>query len=378
MSALEAAWWGAPPAFPARALVWLLWPLSLAFRLVAALRAAAYDAGLLGALRAAAPVISVGNVAVGGAGKTPVAVAIARRLQARGRAVAVLSRGYGATRTDPRVVSDGAAVRLPAAEGGDEPVLIARRLPGVRVLCGPRRAALVPPALALGADALLLDDGFQHRALARDLDVVVLDAANPVGNGHLLPAGPNREPLGALRRAGLVWLSRVDQAEPAALERWRALAREATGRAPVESRHAPVDVLDGALSASLGLSALRGARVLLLSGLARPGAFRRTVESLGAEVALERRFPDHHRFTAAEVDEALAAAAAAGCARVVTTEKDAVRLDPARAADPRLAVVRIEAEVLRGEEGLQAALDAALAAGAGRAAPPTRRPEAAP
>jgi tetraacyldisaccharide 4'-kinase len=124
-----------------------------------------------------------------------------------------------------------------------------------------------------------------------------------------------------------------------------------------------VDLLDGALARSLGLEALRGRRVLLLSGLARPGGFRRTVEGLGAVVAAERRHPDHHRFSEAELDEALAAAAAAGCELVLLTEKDAVRLDPRRAADPRLAVVRIEAEILRGAGALDAALDAALALG---------------
>jgi tetraacyldisaccharide 4'-kinase len=261
-------------------------------------------------------------------------------------------------------VADGEAVRLGAAEGGDEPVLLARRLPGARVLCGPRRAHLASRAVgSLGADALLLDDGFQHRALARDLDVVVLDAANPIGNGHLLPAGPGREPLAALRRAGLIWLSRVDQAEPAGLERWRRLAVESTGRSPVESRHAPLDLVDGTLARSLGLATLRGRKVLLLSGLARPGGFRRTVEALGAEVVGERRHPDHHRFTAVELDRALAEVDRRGAALLVTTEKDAVRLDPVRAADPRLAVVRIDAEVVVGQADLEAAVDAALARG---------------
>jgi tetraacyldisaccharide 4'-kinase len=373
VSLLEQAWWSERPGGPARLLGWLLRPLALLFGAVVALRGWLYDRGLLAAARAAAPVVSVGNLAVGGAGKTPVTMAIARRLSARGRAVAVLSRGYGASRSDARVVSDGRAVLLDAAEGGDEPVLMARRLPGARVLCGPRRAALAVEAVARhGADALLLDDGLQHRALARDLDVVVLDAANPLGNGWLMPAGPGREGVGALRRAGLVWLSRVDQAAPDALARWRALAREATGRPAVESRHAPVDVVDGRLVRSLGLEALRGRRVLLLSGLARPGAFRRTVEGLGAVVAAEARHPDHHRFTEAELDAAFAQAAAAGAERVVTTEKDAVRLAPGRAADPRLAVVRIEAEVLAGEAALDEALDAALALGDGR------RPKGAP
>jgi tetraacyldisaccharide 4'-kinase len=364
VSLLEHAWWAERPAWPVRLALLPLRLLALLFGAAVALRGWLYARGLRRPALAAAPVISVGNLAVGGAGKTPVTLALARRLQARGRVVAVLSRGYGATRADARVVSDGRAVLLPAAEGGDEPVLLARRLPGLRVLCGPRRAALARAAVAeLGSDALLLDDGLQHRALGRDLEVVVLDAANPVGNGLLLPAGPNREPVAALRRAGLVWLSRVDQAEPAALERWRARAREATGREPVESRHAPVDVLDGALARSLGLDALRGRTVLLLSGLARPGTCRRTGVGWGGRVAAERRHPDHHRFSAPELQEAFAAAAAAGCQLVVTTEKDAVRLDPPSAADPRLVVVRIEAEVLRGAASLEAALDAALAAG---------------
>jgi tetraacyldisaccharide 4'-kinase len=364
----ERLWWDPAPG-AARAA--LLAPLALpeaAFRAGAALRGALYARGVLAAAAAPAPVVSVGNVAVGGAGKTPAAIAIAERLLARGRRVALLSRGYGAARRDDRVVSDGRALLLGAAEGGDEPVLVARRLPGVAVLCGPRRADLAARAVAdLGADALLLDDGFQHRSLARDLDVVVLDAANPVGNGHLLPRGPNREPLSALRRAGLAWLSRADRARPEDLARLRALAREATGRPPVESRHAAVDVLDGGLARSLGLEALRGRRVLALSGVARPGSFRTTLAALGAEVAAERAFPDHHAFRDEEVRAVLRDAAAAGWT-VATTEKDAVRLPAALAHDPRFAVVRISAEIVAGADALEAALDAALAAGDARRA----------
>ena len=369
MTLLEKAWWRQTPSLERRAWLAPLWPVELAFRGVVGLRRIAYDRRWLGVTDAAAPVISVGNLTVGGAGKTPVTLAIATRLAARGRRVAVLSRGYGATRTDPRLVADGERVLLSADEGGDEPVLLARRLPGVLVLCGPRRAELAALATSRhGATALLLDDGFQHRALARDLDVVVLDAANPFGNRHLLPAGPNREPRAALGRAGLVWLSRVDQAEPERLERLRVLAFRHTGRGPVESRHAPLDLLDATLTRSRGLAAARGKRVLLLSGLARPDAFRRTVEGLGAEVVAERRHPDHHRFTATDLEAARRAADASRADLILTTEKDAVRLPPEVAAEPRLAVVRIEAEILSGEAALQAVLGAALAAGDRRGA----------
>jgi tetraacyldisaccharide 4'-kinase len=361
MNVLERAWWRHTEGPLARALLAPLAVPELAFRAAVAVRGLAYDRGLLPARRATAPVVSIGNVAVGGAGKTPAAIAVVERLRARGRRVAVLSRGYGARRTDPRVVSDGEGPVMAPADAGDEPVLLALRLPGTAVLCGPRRVELALRATAAGADALVLDDGFQHRALARDLDVVVLDAANPFGNGRLLPRGPNREPRGALARADLVWLSRVDQARAGSLGPLRELALEASGTAPVESCHAPVDVRDGTLSRSHGRDALRGARVLLLCGVARPGSFRRTVEELGAAVARERAYPDHHVFTPAELDEALAAAAGAGCDAVVLTEKDAVRLDPERAADPRLRVVRVDAEILAGAEVLDAALDRALA-----------------
>lgn len=369
MRLVEAIWWSPSPGPGASLLLPPLLAAEAVFRASAAFRGMLYDRGILRAASAGVPVVSVGNLAVGGAGKTPAAMAIVERLLARGRRVAVLSRGYGAARRDARVVSNGARVLLGAAEAGDEPALVARRLPAAAVLCGPRRAALARTAVGvLGADALVLDDGFQHRALGRDLDVVVLDAVNPFGSGRLLPAGPNREPRSALRRADLVWLSRVDQAEPAAADALRALAREATGRAPVESRHAPVDVLDGALERGLGVEALRGERVLLLAGVARPAGFRRTVASLGAEIVAERLFPDHHRFAAAELEEALRAADAARCEAVVTTEKDAVRLPPRAAADPRIRVVRIEAEVVAGGEGLERALDEALGRCPGAAA----------
>ncbi len=361
MTLAERIWWSESPGL-AGALLPPLFAAEALFRAGAALRSALYDRGVLRAAHAAAPVVSVGNLAVGGAGKTPAAIAVAERLLARGRRVALLSRGYGASRHDARVVSDGSRLLLGAAEGGDEPVLVAGRLPGVRVLCGPRRADLARTAVEeMGADALVLDDGFQHRSLARDLDVVVLDAARPFGNGHLLPAGPGREPRSALGRAHLVWLSRVDAAPPRALESLRALAVAATGRQPVESVHSPVDVLDGGLLRSLGLDAIRGRRVLLLAGIANPGGFRRTLAALGADVVTERAFADHHRYSPADIAATLAAAEAARCDLVVTTEKDAVRLGAA-AGDPRLRIVRIEAKIVGGAEVLERCLDDALAA----------------
>jgi len=356
----ERLWWSPSPSPGDRI---LHAPLLLAeglFRVGAAARGLLYDAGVLPSTRAGVPVVSVGNLAVGGAGKTPVVLALAGRLVAAGRRPAVLSRGYGAVRVDDRVVADGEAVLLDAAQGGDEPVLLARRIPGLRVLCGPDRARLSARAVALGADVLLLDDGFQHRRLRRDLDVVVVDATNPWGNGHCLPYGPNREPRSALRRAGLVWLTHADRATPEGLASLRALARASTGRAPVESRHAPRDLSDGLLRGSFPLEGLAGRPVGLLTGVARPASVRRTVEGLGATVVAAAAFPDHHRFTPAEVEDVLGAAGRAGAGWVVTTEKDAVRLPEPLAGDPRLRVLRIDVEVTGGGDALEEALSAAL------------------
>lgn len=361
MTRLEDIWWrGARPAWPAAA---ALAAAEAVFRAGSACRGALFDAGLLPGARAGAPVVSIGNLAVGGAGKTPAALAVAERLLRRGRKVAVLSRGYGARARGPRLVSDGDRLLLGAAEAGDEPYLLARRLPGAAVLCGPRRAALARRAVeALAADALVLDDGFQHRALRRDLDVVVVDAATPAGNGRLLPRGPNREPWSGLERADLAWIARADQADRAALRELEARLGAATGRPPVVTRYAVRDVLDGALQRSRGAGALAGRRVLLLCALARPEGFRRTLADLGAEVAAERVFRDHHAFTEGEVEEALGAAAALRVDAVATTEKDAVRLPSRLAGDALWHVVRVDAEILRGEALLDQLLDRALAA----------------
>jgi tetraacyldisaccharide 4'-kinase len=370
MSWIEARWWDSRAC--SGAMLAPLAPAEWGFRAGAALRAALFERGLLPRAAVPAPVVSIGNLAVGGAGKTPAAIAVARLLHERGRRVAVLSRGYGADRTDPRVVSDGERILLDASEAGDEPLVIARALPGVPVLCGPKRVAIAGIAIErLRADALVLDDGFQHRGLERDLDIVVVDASNPRGNGHLLPRGPNREPWTALSRAGLVWLSRVDGASPAALQALRTDARRSTGQEPVESIHAPAAVLDGRLAREHGLATLRGAPVVALTGLARPQGFQRTLEGLGARVVAARAFRDHHAFTEAELEEAFAAAARRR-ALVATTEKDVVRLSSRWAAHPALRVIRIEAKITAGAAVLDRLLLDALVRG------DRRREQAAP
>jgi tetraacyldisaccharide 4'-kinase len=319
----------------------LLWPLSLcALGYAAGARLAARRPRV----RAGVPVISVGNLVVGGAGKTPVALLLCEELRRRGRRVALLSRGYGgSSRAGVAWVCRGEGPLLGAAEAGDEPVLLARRAPWLPVLVGRDRALLADAAVAAGAEVLVLDDGLQHHRLQRDLDVLVVDARNPLGNGRLLPRGPLREGPAALARLGgrgLLWLTGGGGTDSAALPGLLAAAAAAGLRGPVRSEAAPRPAPE-----------LRGARVFLLAGIARPGRFEASVAALGAEVCGRAFFPDHHRFSAAELRAVQERAAALG-ARLVTTEKDAARLP---AGFPALALP-LELRLLSGAAELAAAL----------------------
>jgi tetraacyldisaccharide 4'-kinase len=334
---LEALFYPEAPESLGRRLV--LAPLDVAegaFRAAVALRTAAYARGWARPARVEGlRVVSVGNLTAGGAGKTPVVRALAERLQAAGGSVAILSRGYGRRVSDSRPVE---GPQWPPVEAvGDEPLMLARSLPGVRVWVGADRVALARQAREHGATVALLDDGFQTRRLARDLDVVVVDEAVGLGNGHLLPRGPLREPAAALRRAQLLWV-RVSE-RPAGVDWPEGVAR-------VRARHAPRDVV-GPSGTVTPAGALRERRLVAFCGLARPVSFRRTLEALGAEVVRFDGFPDHHRYTPTEL-RALEQAARGG-AMLVTTEKDAVRLPEGFPAS----VLRLGVTVLEGEEHLR-------------------------
>lgn len=335
-----------------------LTPLAWLHRLVVALRLLLYRVGWLASERVDLPVVSVGNLAVGGAGKTPIVMYLAQLLQRRGVRVAVLSQGYGGTGQGHRVVSLGGPAPLETAEtAGDEPILIAKRCPGVQVLVGPSRAKLARMAKErLGAGVAILDDGFQHLSLRRDLDLVVLDGASPFGNGRLLPRGPLREPPTALSRADLCWISKADEGGAAELEAAAEASLFRVGLPPVRSRYRVAGIVRSDLRTVVPEAEWRGAKVFLLAGLARPGSFRKTVRELGLAIVGEGLFRDHHFFTLAELDALFERAEAAGAERIVCTEKDAVRLPASFAADPRILVVRIEVELLSGEELLEAAL----------------------
>ncbi|TRO82748.1 tetraacyldisaccharide 4'-kinase [Trichloromonas acetexigens] len=311
--------WTEGPRTQAQHLLYrVLSPFSELYGRVGQVRVALYQRGLLRSHNFPVPVISIGNLAVGGTGKTPTVDWVARYCQGRGRRVAVVSRGYGGRgASDVAVVSDGRQLRLSPEVAGDEPVLLARRNPQLIVVAAPRRAQGVWTAiLELGADLIILDDGFQHLAVRRDLDIVLLDAKRPLGNGRVLPAGLLREFPEALARGDLFILTRADE---------ETVPPDLPG--PVlTSRHRLADRVTALDGKSLSFDSLQGKRLVAFAGIADPEAFFSDLRGKGLTVSETLAFPDHVTYNRAE----LASINAAGGDLLLTTEKDAVKL---RAAD---------------------------------------------
>jgi tetraacyldisaccharide 4'-kinase len=327
------------PAGLARGLLSLA---SVPYRAGVAIRNHAFDRGWKAAHRAEIPVVSIGNITLGGTGKTPMVEWVARWFRTRGFRVAILSRGYG------------------QQEGlNDEGRVLEENLPDVPHLQGRDRVALARVAVEeLESQVLVLDDGFQHRRLARDLDIVLLDALDPFGLGRMFPRGLLREPVGSLRRAGVVVLSRADlvnaerrDAIRARVGRWIDPARWA------EARHAPLDLIDSE-ARSEPLAALAGKRIAAFCGIGNPEGFRRTLEGLGASVAGFRAFPDHHAYTSADVADLCSWAREIGADLALTTQKDLVKLRAGSLGAVPLRALRIGLEVTAGLPALVAALEA--------------------
>ena len=323
--------------------------LSVPYRLCCSGRNALYNCGLLMCRELDARVISVGNITTGGTGKTPLVIWIGRWLQARGVRTAILSRGYG-----PKAPSAGGE--------SDEMLLFRRYLPKIPHLVGSNRHAIGRRAITeLEAECLLLDDGFQHVALGRDLDIVLVDSLLPFGYGHVLPRGLLREPLTALRRAGVVVLTRCDLATKEDLRSLERRIQEICGFRPVvESVHRPVRFYRHATEESRPLSWGKGKRVFAFSALGNPAAFPRTLEALGAEVLRHEAFRDHHWYGQDDLAALAHAAVEAGADAVVTTEKDAVKIHAFPEDAPPLYVLAIEFAVTQGEELLTHALAQAI------------------
>ena len=310
--------------------------LSVAYGAALKLHLAGYRLGLARRTRLPALVVSIGNLTVGGTGKTTAAIAVAEWLAARGHRVAYLSRGYrGASELGVAIVSDGRGPLLDAAIAGDEPVLAARQLPGIAVIVGKDRRRTGALAIQkLKADALVLDDGFQYQRLCKDIEIVLVDVLNPFGYDCLVPRGLLREPPRHLARADAVWITHSDLVRRSDRDAVISRVRELAPHALVwETVHLPVGLRRLDAEGDMAPASLRGRRVCALSSVGNPLAFERTLQRLGADLVAAVRFPDHHRYRQEEL-RALADGPARAADWIVTTEKDAVRLPAGPSAKP--------------------------------------------
>jgi tetraacyldisaccharide 4'-kinase len=313
-------------------------------------------------------VVVVGNLTVGGTGKTPVVEKFARALHDRGRKVAILSRGYkskappfwkkwwyGMTHTEeppPRIVSDGERVLLDSEQAGDEPFMLARNLPGVIVLVDKNRVKAGAYAIKrFGCDTLVLDDGFQYLPLKGRLNLLLVDKTNPFGNGHLLPRGILREPVKHLKRASYVFLTKSNGQRDLELE--ALIAKHNPGADIIECAHRPqylqrFGVAAEAPGAREPLAYLKGKRVAAFSGIATPESFEKFLRDLGAKLVARERFLDHYRYTDEDFEALFDLAKREGADCLVTTEKDAVRIPENRAWPLPLFYLRLEIDIIRG------------------------------
>lgn len=321
-----------------------------------------YDSGLKPRTRPPVPVISLGNISLGGTGKSTSAAFLASLVADRVK-VGVVLRGYR-RRSGPEalVVSDGTRILAGVEQAGDEAIMLARRLPTCAVAVGKRRERVIEALVArAGVELVILDDGFQYFRMARDLDIVLLDALADERALRLFPAGRLREPWRSLRRASQVWITHSDLAPARQVDALVQRGERLCGPGSVVlTRHRP-----GALW-SLGGGAvppsLAGQRVVALCALGNPASFEGSLRELGAEV-IPARFPDHHPYVPADYEKVASLARENAAAWVVTTSKDAVKLPDPTADLPPVLVLECELEVLRGREAVDQALAALLAAG---------------
>jgi len=309
-----------------------------------------YCAGLLRARGAGVPVVSVGNITAGGTGKTPFAAWLARLLVIHKMRPAILSRGYGTHR----------ALGL-----DDENAMLCRLAHGVPVVVEADRLKGAEMAVRQhGADVLILDDGFQHRRLARDLDVVLIDAVWPFGAGHLLPRGLLREPLKALRRADFLVLTRAELIGPEQLEELKTRLNRLAHGVPVaicRTTLRGLRPLGRPAQEALVPGAMREGRWAAFCGIGNPEAFRLTLQRAGCDPAIFSVFADHERYSRRQIEGVLARARASGCERIVTTEKDAVKVEALTArdgppAEPRLYALQTELDMTEGSTAFMAAI----------------------
>ncbi len=349
---------------------WLSW----IFRGLVQLRIALYRTGWKPQEYLGAQVVSIGNLTVGGTGKTPVVELLAKSLRDRGRKVAILSRGYKSKKLDraqkwtgkegkpipaermPRVVSTGSAVLLDSKFAGDEPFMLAKNLDGVAVVVDKDRVKGGRFAISeLQAETLLLDDGMQYLDIAHSFDIVLIDSRSPFGTGSLLPRGTLREPPRNLRRASYILITKCDGTPNtdliARIRRYNPVADI------IECAHGPVHLENLHTRERQPLSFLEGKWVGAISAIAVPESFERSLAALGAKVEIKRRFSDHHRFHRRDVDDFMQRCVERDMELIVTTEKDAVRFPRPTEINVPIHFLRIEVQILSGQQAWDAMVD---------------------
>ena len=355
------------------ALLWgsCLYCLSLIYRGIVFVRRKLYRYHILRAQHLGCLVVVVGNLTVGGTGKTPVVEKLARTLHAKGRKVAILSRGYKSKKepvfrkwyrllthqapTPPRVVSDGETVFFNSEIAGDEPYMLARNLPGVVVVTDKDRVKAGMYAIRkFGVDTLILDDGFQYFQLKDHLQLLLIDKTNAFGNGHLLPRGILRESVRQMQRASYVFLTKSE--EPPTEELLDTLKDHRKEREWIECTHRPKYLQTVFGDEKLPLEWLKGKRVGAMSGIAMPESFEIFLDRLGATEVIPFRFLDHHRFTGRELQEVRATIEKQGLDVLVTTEKDAVRIEPDFDPGIPFYFLRVEIHLLSGADNFEEAV----------------------
>lgn len=302
---------------PGRALSAALYILSLLYTLAVRVRLALYGCGILKKTKLPCPVISVGNITVGGTGKTPLAIFIAGEIAGRGKRVVVLSRGYGGSAGGVSVVSNGDKLLMKPDEAGDEPCLMASRLNGVPVIVGRDRVKAGLFAIErFKPDFIILDDGFQHIRLERDLNIMLLDSSKGFGNGHLVPRGILREGASAVKRADFIMVKGTGGKVQGKLPR---------GISATAFTYRPVAAVPLNGGAPMELKTLKNKKAVAVCAIAAPESFFSTLDSLGVNIVKKITLRDHHPYTATDVEEIKKALSSAEIA--ITTEKDAVKLN---------------------------------------------------
>jgi len=308
---------------------------SLCYGLGVLLKLNLYKYNILKRHKLPCKVISLGNITVGGTGKTPTAQVLAALIREMGYRVVILNRGYRAGWSGQvGLVSDGRRIYMSVTEAGDEAYLLAKNVSGVAVVIGKNRSITGEyAARQLQADVIILDDGYQHWQLERDLDIVLIDTLNVFGNNFLLPRGTLREPLANLDRAQAFLLTKVDQSTDNARDTLRdTLARYNHRALVVESIHSPrcfIEIEDwykGIRPETIALETIRDQKVVAFSAIGNPSSFEQTLGDIGATVVGSDRYPDHHDYTMAEMQCAMEKAVQTGAFALVTTEKDAVKV----------------------------------------------------